>query len=120
MRKSVFTVLGHVTLGTLILAGANSALAADPAQVARGKIIFKDWCAPCHGAGMKGHAGTMALGVKYQGSLPAELSKRTDLTPEMIDFFLRNGVSIMPPFRPTEVTVSDEKDLIAYLTRNSK
>jgi mono/diheme cytochrome c family protein len=120
MRKSVLAVLGHVTLGTVILAGATSALAADPAQVARGQVVFEHWCVPCHGAGEKGHAGTMALGVKYKGSVPAELSKRTDLTPETIDYFLRNGVSIMPPFRPTEVTVSDEKDLIAYLTRNSK
>ena len=115
MKYSVFATM----IGTALVA-VTPAKAGDPAQIARGEVLFQHWCAPCHGAGIKGHAGTMALSVKYNGSLPAELSKRTDLTPEIIDYFIRNGVTIMPPFRKTEVTVSDEQDLIAYLTRNSK
>jgi hypothetical protein len=59
----------------------------------------------------------MALAQKYHGRLPAELSERTDLTPELVHYFLRNGVSIMPFFRKTEISPAAELDLVAYLTR---
>ena len=114
MRHSTLTLLG---LAALV---AAPAMAADPAAVARGQVVFEHWCVPCHGDGAYRHAGTMALGVKYHGSEPAELSKRTDLTPEIVDYFIRNGVTIMPPFRKTEIDPAAEQDLIAYLTRNSK
>ena len=106
-----------LVLATLLSGAAVSLHAADAASVERGNVVFQHWCSACHSGG-KSRAGTMALAAKYSGNVPAELEKRTDLTPELIHFMLRNGVSIMPFFRKTEITPGDESDLIAYLTRN--
>ena len=64
--------------------------------------------------------GTDALAAKYKGAKPARLEERTDLTPEFIKTFVRNGVSVMPFFRKTELSDADLEALSAYLTRNNK
>jgi (+)-pinoresinol hydroxylase len=85
----------------------------------KGYVQFQDYCSMCHGEG-PGQPGTMALQAKYKGTLPALLSQRTDLTPQLIKLYVRNGISIMPIFRKTEISEAD-LDLIAdYLTRNNK
>ncbi len=86
--------------------------AQEPLQ--RGQQVFDHWCAPCHGTG-PGNSGTVALEVRYQGSKPAALMERTDLTPDLTRFFVRNGLSIMPPFRKTEISDADLEALAAYL-----
>jgi len=96
-----------------------AAHAAEPPSAERGRVVYEHWCEPCHGTGT-GHAGSLALTEKYHGSMPADLSARSDLTAETVHYFLRNGVSIMPFFRKTEITPAEEKDLIAYLTRNHR
>ena len=63
--------------------------------------------------------GTDALRIKYQGSLPALLEKRTDLNADAIRTFVRRGTWSMPPFRPTEVTERDIQDIAAYLRQSS-
>lgn len=88
----------------------------DP-KLQRGYLVFQKWCAPCHAPGPR-HPGTQALAVKYQGTnTPDALEQRTDLTPDVVKTFVRGGVSIMPPFRKTEITDSDLDDLAAYLSR---
>jgi len=85
----------------------------------KGYVQFQDYCSMCHGEG-PGQPGTMALQAKYKGAQPALLSQRTDLTPQLIKLYVRNGISIMPIFRKTEISDAD-LDLIAdYLTRNNK
>ena len=85
----------------------------------KGYVQFQDYCSMCHGEG-PGQPGTMALQAKYKGAQPALLSQRTDLTPQLIKLYVRNGISIMPIFRKTEISDTD-LDLIAdYLTRNNK
>ncbi len=91
---------------------------------ARGERKFDHNCTPCHGAGIgdDGHAmlpGTEALWIKYQGAIPALLEERTDLTAEVIKVYLRNGSWSMPPFRPTEITDNDIRDIAAYLAESS-
>jgi mono/diheme cytochrome c family protein len=61
--------------------------------------------------------GTRALAAKYQGSLPAMLEDRTDLQPELIRTVVRNGITVMPYFRKTEVTDAELDAIVAYLTR---
>jgi hypothetical protein len=61
--------------------------------------------------------GTAALRAKYDGEVPAPLADRTDLTPESVRFFVRNGVSVMPFFRKTEIGDPDLEAMIEYLTR---
>jgi (+)-pinoresinol hydroxylase len=85
----------------------------------RGYVQYQDYCSMCHGTGA-GRPGTMALQAKYKGAEPALLANRTDLTPELIKTYVRNGVSIMPIFRKTEISDADLDAIEAYLTRNNK
>jgi mono/diheme cytochrome c family protein len=62
----------------------------------------------------------MALQSKYKGALPALLDKRTDLTAQLVKTYVRNGISIMPFFRKTEISDADLDAIAAYLTRNNK
>lgn len=95
-------------------------LAEKPATgVERGKQVFVQWCAICHGTG-PGMAGTEGLWRKYQGALPELLEERTDLQPAFVEYIVRNGIASMPIFRKTEVSDADLKALNLYLTRNNK
>ncbi len=99
----------------LRLAAAEDSTA-QAAEIDRGHAVFDRWCAPCHAPGPL-HPGTQALAVKYKGTPPAPLEQRTDLTPAVVRFYVRNGVYIMPPFRKTEITDSELEALGAYLSR---
>ncbi len=81
---------------------------------ARGRAVFENWCAPCHAPGAR-HPGTQALEALYKGAKPAALEQRADLTPELTRAFVRTGVSVMPPFRKTEISDADLDALAAYL-----
>ena len=98
------------------LASALAAIAgAGQAQdAARGNAVFQNWCAPCHAPGPR-HPGTQALDALYKGAKPAALEQRTDLLPELTRAFVRTGVSVMPPFRKTEISDADLDALAAYL-----
>ena len=92
--------------------------AAQPAalapQLARGKAVFDEWCAGCHARGPR-QPGTQALQALYKGGKPAALEDRTDLVPKLTETFVRKGVSVMPPFRKTEISDAQLADLAAYL-----
>ena len=88
--------------------------APDRAQLERGKAVYDQWCAACHDAGPR-HPGTQALEVLYKGTKPAALRERTDLVPKLTETFVRRGVSVMPPFRKTEISDADLAALAAYL-----
>lgn len=111
-------------LATLLLLASGVATAQDAASVERGRAKFEHTCAPCHadGIGDDGRAmlpGTDALRIKYQGTLPALIERRTDLNADAIRTFVRRGTWSMPPFRPTEVTERDIQDIAAYLRQSS-
>lgn len=116
-RRSTFVV--HASrlsvLATLGFA-ACAASAEDSPDLERGKAVYEHWCAPCHAAG-PGHPGTQSLQLKYNGSLPAVLVERTDLSAEAIKTFVRQGILMMAPFRKTEITDSELDALAAYLTQ---
>lgn len=97
-----------------LLVAAGTAQAQDKAK---GEAVYDLWCAPCHAAGPRKHPGTAALEVLYKGEKPAVLIERTDLTPELVTFYVRNGVSIMPFFRKTEISDKDLADLSAFLVK---
>ena len=116
VRKALLfvAVLG---LGSPLLSRAERPTR-PPAAAVDGKQIYDRWCAPCHAPSYRA-SGTSALATKYGKDLPAVLEQRRDLTPEVIGYFVRHGVSIMPTFRKTEITDAELAAMARYLTRNN-
>ena len=110
-----FQLASSALLLSVLAASSHSADAAEPTD---GHAVFDKWCGICHAPGpFKG--GTAALQVKYQGKLPAELEQRTDLVPDVIKLFVRQGNKSMPSFRKTEISDAQLAAIVAYLTRNN-
>jgi len=86
---------------------------------APGYVLFQNDCSVCHGSG-PAKPGTRALKTKYSGKLPALLEERADLTPDLIKSIVRHGISVMPPFRKTELSDTDLDSIVAYLTRQHR
>lgn len=105
--------------------------AQENAKVAEGQQVFTRWCAGCHArgtpvqadpnGGLVGRvwAGTHTLEQRYQGTVPAALEDRTNLTPRFIRTVVRNGLNVMPRSRKTEIPDEQLDALIVYLTRNN-
>jgi (+)-pinoresinol hydroxylase len=82
----------------------------------KGQQVYQKWCSPCHAPGTN-MPGTLALEFHYNGSKPAVLEERTDLTAAMVKGLVRNGVYVMPRFRKTEISDAELDAVAAYLTR---
>jgi mono/diheme cytochrome c family protein len=101
-------------MGILLVTAFNS-LAADN-NPDLGKQVYQKWCSPCHAPGDL-YPGTLALRAKYKGALPDALEQRTDLSPEMVKYFVRNGITIMPFFRKTEISDAELNAMADFLTK---
>jgi mono/diheme cytochrome c family protein len=109
--------LAGLALAALIICGSGSATEpSDP--YAAGRAVYTKWCAPCHDPGVI-HPGTNALTVKYQGVKSGVLLEWKDLPPEMVRHLVRNGISVMPQFRKTEISDADLDALAKFLSRNT-
>jgi len=93
---------------------AKAPPAVTPQLLQRGKAVFDEWCASCHAPGPR-HPGTQALDALYKGTKPGALEQRTDLVPRLTETFVRKGVSVMAPYRKTEISDADLAALAAYL-----
>jgi mono/diheme cytochrome c family protein len=91
----------------------------DSAGKPRGYVEYEKYCSSCHDAGPEARPGAMALQAKYKGQLPALLSERTDLSADYVKSLVRNGISIMPRARKTEISDADLDAIVGYLTRNN-
>ena len=89
---------------------------APAAGKGRGYVEFQRACSVCHGSG-PAKPGTRALRAKYRGKPPALLEQRTDLAPAYVKFVVRHGVSVMPPFRKTELSDAALDAIAGYLGR---
>jgi mono/diheme cytochrome c family protein len=87
-----------------------------PAGGDSGKVEFERACAVCHGDGPD-RPGTSSLQIKYEGKLPALLEQRTDLKPDLVRYYVRNGVAMMPRFRKTELNDAQVDAIARYLSR---
>lgn len=127
-RLPLFVLVVGVAVSTAVLAqeppfpiaawSRTTASAEDKGSpVERGAAVFNNWCSACHSRGPQNAPGTASLQNKYQGSVPAALQDRRDLTPDLIKFFVRNGVAMMAPLRKTEVSDADLEALAAYLAQ---
>jgi len=106
----------------LLVAAAPLVDAADPASTQQhGHEVFAHWCAPCHApvSGDEHLPGTSTLQALYHGTKPAALEQRHDLTPALVEFYVRHGDNAMPWFRRTEISDADLMALAAYLSRNN-
>lgn len=113
MKKAI------VTCAAALAALTSGALQAkDQAQIKQGQKLYQQWCVTCHGVG-PGHPGTQALDFRYQGAMPGALEQRTNLSPDFVKVLVRNGISVMPFFRKTEISDAELDDLGAYLARNA-
>lgn len=63
--------------------------------------------------------GTQALEVKYDGAVSAVLTERGDMTAEFVSAIVRSGISVMPPFRKTEITDAELQALSAYIVASA-
>ena len=119
----MLAVAGLVTVSVAGLTAAPQTASPPAGQsaasAARGKAVFDEWCAGCHARGPR-MPGTQALQALYKGSKPAALEDRTDLVPKLTETFVRKGVSVMPPFRKTEISDAQLADLAAYLAPKSR
>lgn len=111
IRPGLISCLSILVLAT----GPGTALSQQSHDLVRGQAVYEHWCSHCHAEG-RGHPGTQSLQIKYDGSLPAVLTEREDLTPEAIKTFVRQGVLSMAPFRKTEITDEELDDMAAWLT----
>jgi (+)-pinoresinol hydroxylase len=97
---------------------AHNAAAQDPG-LAHGKQVFDLWCSACHKPLNPGDlpvAGTSSLQRRYNGSKPAALEQRTDLSASAVRAIVRHGIKSMPASRKTEISDPDLDALVAYLT----
>src|SRR6185312_2622971 len=107
--------------GALVML-ASIAHAAEPAAkpaAPSGQAVYEHWCAPCHAPG-PGHPGTQSLQIKYAGKTSPVLLERTDLAPQAVAVFVRQGVLLMAPFRKTEISDTELAALTAYVAKNFK
>ena len=104
----------------LLVFAFTAATSVDAADVSRGERLYAQWCQGCHdrlGPTRETLPGTTPLALRSQGTLPAALVDRDDLTPELVKVLVRRGVSFMPTFRKTELTDAELDDLVAFLVR---
>lgn len=77
------------------------------------KALYEHRCGICHSAG-----GTGTLMLKRRlGSTEPVLGSRTDLSRELVQFVVRNGVNGMPVFTRGELTDDELRQVVNYLTR---
>lgn len=110
---AVVALAGAAALAAFSARASDGGTVAPP--LAEGKAVYDYWCATCH-ADEPGLAGTLALQTKYKGAIPAALALRTDLQPATVEYFVRNGVAWMAPFRKTEISDAELAAIGAYLS----
>ena len=109
-----------LSIAILSCGGGIASAVAQTAQpdYSAGKLVYGKWCAPCHDPGVI-HPATNALGAKYKGVKAGVILDWTDLPASTVKYWVRNGISVMPHFRKTEISDTELDALAAYLSRNT-
>ncbi|NKB35745.1 MAG: c-type cytochrome [Gammaproteobacteria bacterium] len=123
MKAGVFRAL-LVTFITCLLLSCSEKQSVDTVAVAKAEVpidgaeLYKQYCIACHAEG-PGHPGTMRLGIRL-GEDKAVLTKRTDLQAVYVKTIVRQGILLMPPFRPSEISDAELEALAEYLSTITK
>lgn len=104
----------------IVIAGCALAV---PATIAQGQEeantgmtgaqVYARWCSDCHSTPMS--PGSMALQRRYQGTVPAILDQRSNLSPAFVSVVVRRGMGFMPSFRKTEISDAELARVADYL-----
>ncbi|MGX7895992.1 c-type cytochrome [Tsuneonella sp. HG222] len=122
--KFLFLITGIGFVAALSGVAQGSERSASPGRspavgATTGSAVYEKWCATCHSDGPR-MPGTLALEVKYGDKARSVLTNRTDLSPQVITYFVRNGVGPMPRFRKTEITDAELAQLSEFLSVKPK
>ncbi|BFM14848.1 hypothetical protein R50073_10310 [Maricurvus nonylphenolicus] len=82
-----------------------------------GAQLFNKNCHICHGDGAN-FPGTERLAVR-SGREHAVLENRENLSPAYVKWVVRNGLAMMPTFRPTELSDAEVAAIASYLAGQS-
>lgn len=93
-------------------AWALLAMFAPAAMAADGAALYQQHCAACHDRGPQ-HPGTVRLADRWPKE--ASLLDRQQLPPAFVRVVVRQGLNLMPPFRPGELSDTELDALAAYL-----
>lgn len=93
-------VLGSCTLSTISIAAPN------------GHAVYVKYCSACHNPGPE-HPGTVRLADRWPQQ--ASLLDREQLDAEYVRYFVRHGLNLMPPFRPSEISNAELDALGSFL-----
>ena len=80
-----------------------------------GVAIYDHYCGHCHNPG-EGHPGTMRLAIRLSPD-QAIIRQRENLPAAYVKQIVRNGLGMMPAFRPTEISDTDLNSLIGYIVQ---
>lgn len=94
------------------IATALLAMAAPLSQAADGAALYAQHCAACHDRG-PAHPGTVRLADRWPDE--ASLLDRQQLPAAFVRVVVRQGLNLMPPFRPGELSEDELDALAAYL-----
>ncbi len=87
--------------------------AEPPYSLRRGELLYRNWCAPCHGGKGRGNGLGWGQGRKPR---PADLTARKDLSPRVLENLLsgRSGGPSCPSWKEN-FSPSEIRDLAAWL-----
>ncbi len=104
---------GEMGIDPGVVLDLSSRGSADLETLKQGEDVYGRYCEGCHAAG-DGHPGTMRLAIR-SGVEKSILMARDDLVPDYIKIVVRNGLGMMPAFRPTEIEDGELDALVRYI-----
>lgn len=110
MRLSaLFASLALAGAGLLLTHHADAQDAVQPT----GRELYQQWCADCHDPG-PGHPGTLRMEGDF-GAENSVLREMQAVNRPLIQFAVRRGFAMMPPFRPTEISDEEMERIASYI-----
>lgn len=103
----------QVGVNSGVVLDSRSRGSTDLETLKQGEDVYRRYCEGCHAAG-DGHPGTMRLAIR-SGAERSIIMTRDDLVPEYIKIIVRNGLGMMPAFRPTEIGDGELNALARYI-----